>query len=52
MPNAETITLYYGNWANTGCERKVEMPMASWFIEHFDHDLIEVGEVCPFQMGE
>lgn len=52
MDNADKITLEYGNWATTDSERKAEMSMAKWFIEHFDHDIIEIGEVCPFQIND
>jgi len=36
----------YNNAANT--ERMIELPIAMWFINHFNSIIIEVGAVSPY----
>lgn len=46
------VVLQYDRWTAVGTERKAEMPLAAWFLEQFDHDVIEIGEVCPCEIGD
>lgn len=50
--NSETINLKYGDWGGynnpRSNERKVELPIAFWFIEEYNDNLIELGEVSCF----
>ena len=46
------ITLKYDFWGPYNNprinERNIELPIAFWFIEHYNDNLIEIGEVTPF----
>jgi len=54
METPTKIKLEYGGGWNTGYnspdtnERKVELPIAFWFINNYNDDLIELGEVTDF----
>lgn len=49
--DVETVTLKYDapRWGDYNRpqdnERKAELPIGAWFLEKFDHDVIEIGEV-------
>lgn len=51
MDKRETITLQYdtprwGTYNNPeDNERKAELPLGAWFLEKFNHEVVEVGEV-------
>jgi hypothetical protein len=44
-----TVNLQYRNWGDynnpSNNERKAELPIAFWFLEEHDYNVIEVGEV-------
>lgn len=46
------IKLYYDFWGPYNNprinERNIELPIAFWFIENYNDNLIEIGEVTPF----
>lgn len=46
------ITLKYDFWGPYNNprinERNIELPIAFWFIENYNNDLVEIGEVTPF----
>lgn len=46
------ITLNYDFWGPYNNprtnERNIELPIAFWFIENYDDNLVEIGEVTPF----
>jgi predicted O-methyltransferase YrrM len=48
----EQVKLYYGKWSKYNDpetnERKAELPVAFWFINKFEDDVIEIGEVTDF----
>ena len=48
----EHVKLYYGQWSNyndpENNERKAELPIGFWFIDRFEGDVIEIGEVTDF----
>jgi hypothetical protein len=52
MENPTKVKLEYGNWNGynnpDNNERKVELPLAFWFINNYGDDLIELGEVTDF----
>lgn len=47
----ETVTLLFDapRWGSYNSsqdnERKAELPIGAWFLEKFDHDVVEIGEV-------
>lgn len=49
---ADLIRLKYGSWNGynnpSGNERRVELPVAFWFMNEYKENLIEIGEVTPF----
>ena len=52
METHKQVNLKYGDWGgynspNTN-ERRGELPLAFWFIENYNDDLIELGEVTDF----
>jgi hypothetical protein len=52
MPTIQLKYFGYHPYNNpTHSERNVELPIAFWFLKHFEHELpnvVEVGEVTPF----
>lgn len=48
----ETVKLKYGKWSTYNDpktnERQAELPLSFWFIEKFNNDVIEIGEVTDF----